>query len=85
MTAINILEKLKDKYHGEAYSEIVGAIAEIKAKDERIKEFMKPKSCEGCNHLIHESRLCLKKIQTHSGNLPKHFYCAYFEPKSNML
>lgn len=37
MSAIEILKKLSEKYYGDANSEIMGAIAEVKAKDEEIE------------------------------------------------
>ena len=36
MSAIELLEKLSEKYYGDAHSEIIGAIAEVKAKDEEL-------------------------------------------------
>lgn len=47
----------------------------------KLKEFMKPKSCSTCKHLVSTLSLCLKKVQLHNGNLPNNFYCSFHEIK----
>ena len=59
--------------HGMPTKRINEAIAELEALQSR--------SCEGCKHLLASPRICLKRIQTCDGILPKDFCCNRYEPK----
>lgn len=54
---------------------------EINAAIIELEELIKPKSCNGCKHLLTKSRICTKQVQLHNGSLPENFYCNRYEPK----
>ena len=87
--ALKLLKILRDDYiHGELDKDINEAIAEL-------QEAMKPKTCDGCNHLffdeIEEVYKCINDVSDDVGYLHgeavirniKDFYCAQYRSKDN--
>ena len=80
LTLHKFLEKIYDEHE-----------AQMKAKDERIKELeeaMKPKTCDGCKHRSHLNENLTNKITNgfcvENGFFTKHgFCCNKHEPKDN--
>lgn len=85
-TLERILNALKES--GCFIGDIDEAIAELKAKNERIKELeeaMKPKTCEGCKH--YEEKQCTNENSIAFGGINavyKDDFCNDFEPKEQL-